>query len=484
MPRPSLSWFTLSVAAATVVSGALLAWGLARNDPWTWFHIVASGPEAARALPDRMPPPYEPLNASLENQVAVHPLSCTGLPLVDLEFVEQVAIADWGSDPWLSVMVVIDDPANVETTLASFDDPLCAWEGVSFYPLPIEDGWRGSAVGYSFTDSDQGVVEGTIAMASEGRLLLVVQHEALGSRPPSAQTKDLLEIAIERARRPYRAWLVPTLFGGFLLVGVAGLWFPKYVLTLWVANLAVFVFRSPWAIGPFVLIALIAVGISAGRAFQRLPRQASLERADTEGAPDPAAALVAEQLKTGGFVRAGILRFTLGNVTELWQVLLSPDRTVFVVTTDLFNTVYSRFGPRLLITSGSGQTAVSPTVLRITVVGQSASEMVQAHRRSLEVLASVGYKPDELDEVTLIDEYVESEIAELAWVCSLSWLAGLRLWANILLRIHLDRRALDHDSTGGMPGAGPPASSLARIHEWWESGSLTHRPPQSTRHLS
>lgn len=173
-----------------------------------------------------------------------------------------------------------------------------------------------------------------------------------------------------------------------------------------------------------------------------------------------------EQLEGMGFLPVGMVRFQLGRATSLWPILLSPDRNSFVVCNDRFVTVCSRFGPRLLVTIGSGHAPVSPTVLRISVPGGTVAEMVNAHHRSLEHLAPLGYRPDELDEFALIDEYIEREARELAWASSLSWLMGLRAWANVTLRIHMDTQPLDQNAT-----------SLERIHRWWESGSLSHSPP-------
>ena len=212
------------------------------------------------------------------------------------------------------------------------------------------------------------------------------------------------------------------LLHAFLILALA----LAYVLVTW-ANP-----HSPlvWlAIGTMVLILVvldpgvisITVAIAAsvffwmrGR-FGRSPSMASLRPVFTDTVTRGAEVYVGE-LSELGWRHVGGYAFDLARIPITAVVLVHPNLDRYSVITDMVFSIESRFpDSRFLVTLNSGRSGLPPNYLANDITGASPGALADAHQQALDVLATRGVTPMELDEEAIVEEALASEVETAEW---------------------------------------------------------------------
>jgi hypothetical protein len=156
-----------------------------------------------------------------------------------------------------------------------------------------------------------------------------------------------------------------------------------------------------YLLGYPVLGVLVGVGVagwlalSAVRGVQAVP---DTLRPLPEPAVDPEAEGHVAAFEALGFEQVGAYAFDPGpDLTVIATLLLGPRRDEYAVVTDLVLNVVSVFGPRLLITRNSASMSLPPEYLANDLRGAAVDELVESHRRGLELLRARGLTPEEID---------------------------------------------------------------------------------------
>lgn len=123
-----------------------------------------------------------------------------------------------------------------------------------------------------------------------------------------------------------------------------------------------------------------------------------------------------DEFEAAGFTQVGALRFSVGPITVIASLLLSPDRLSYAGVTDSILNLTSRFSAgRGLLTRNIDRTPLPGYLLVDSVAGGSPTEMIESHVRALSLLAERGYQPISIVASELPKIALESERRVVAW---------------------------------------------------------------------
>jgi hypothetical protein len=135
-----------------------------------------------------------------------------------------------------------------------------------------------------------------------------------------------------------------------------------------------------------------------------------------EPAVDPEAEGCVAAFEALGFEQVGAYAFDPEpEHTVVATLLLGPTRDEYAVVTDLVLNVVSLFGPRLLITRNSASMSLPPEYLANDLRGAAVDELVESHRRGLELLRARGLTPGEIDGEGLVELQLSLERRCIDW---------------------------------------------------------------------
>jgi hypothetical protein len=167
---------------------------------------------------------------------------------------------------------------------------------------------------------------------------------------------------------------------------------------------------------------------------------------------DPEAAGHVAAFEALGFEQVGAYAFDpVPGKTVVATVMLGPRRDEYAVVTDLVLDVISTFGPRWLLTRNSASAPLPPEYLSSDLRGAEPNELVDAHRRALEILGARGLKPDAISREHLLETQLSSE-------------RRCTEWALLGPRARAAKALLDSGVGEGELDEGP--SSARRIDAW------------------
>jgi hypothetical protein len=126
-----------------------------------------------------------------------------------------------------------------------------------------------------------------------------------------------------------------------------------------------------------------------------------------------------EEFEAAGFRQVGALRFSVGPITVIVSLLLSPDRLSYAGVTDSILNLTSLFsGGRGLLTRNSDRAPLPGYLLVDSVTGGSPAEMIESHIRALSLLAERGYQPISIVASELPQIALERERRVVAWAAA------------------------------------------------------------------
>ena len=231
---------------------------------------------------------------------------------------------------------------------------------------------------------------------------------------------------------PLSKWYVPTLAGLGIVVAIT--------LQSWTiaAILAVLIGLATWSrLRPFSM---------GGPRLD--PNEIAI---DEPGSVMKNARVFVEEFEAAGFEQVGALRFSIGRITVIASLLLSPDRLSYAAVTDSILNLASLYsGGRGLLTRNSDRSPLPEYLLVDSVAGGSPSEMIASHGRALRLLAERGHHPIPIVASELPRIGLESERRVVAWAAAnrnKARSAGGRgpLWSRLRRDDHIEAWATGDD---------------------------------------
>jgi len=163
-----------------------------------------------------------------------------------------------------------------------------------------------------------------------------------------------------------------------------------------------------------ILAAVLVVGWMALRAGRVVLDPTTLRRLESDAA-DPGAATSIAEFEALGFERVGALSFDpVPGKTVIANVMLGPRDDRYAVVTDLVLEVISTFGERELVTRNSASLALQEACLANELRGAAPTELAEAHKSALDILAGQGLTPDRIRTELLLESHLELERRGLA----------------------------------------------------------------------
>jgi len=145
------------------------------------------------------------------------------------------------------------------------------------------------------------------------------------------------------------------------------------------------------------------------------PSVASLRPVFTDTVMDGAEAYVVE-LTDMGWSHVGGYAFDSARISVTAAVLVHENLDRHAVITDMIFAIESRFADsRFLVTLNSDRTGLPPNYLANVVSGGSPGALALAHQQALDILATHGMTPLQLDEEAIVEEALASEVETTEW---------------------------------------------------------------------
>ena len=199
-----------------------------------------------------------------------------------------------------------------------------------------------------------------------------------------------------------------------------------FVLATWVSPLSPLVWVAiagmvtvMLVLEPNVVTATLAIAAALlfwlrGRKQSSPVNPASLRAVPSDTVMRGAEAYVGE-LEDLGWRQSGAYAFDTP-LPVVASLLVHPDMDQYAEVTDSIFGILSRFSDnRVMVTINSGRAGLPPNYLANDLLGASPTELTEAHQRVLEMLTAFGATPLPVDEATLVEEAISSEIETIEW---------------------------------------------------------------------